>query len=188
MTPATPHAALHQTLSALPMGVHCRPAQAADESLLREVFASTRAQDLALLGMEPVVLSTLVQMQFEAQRRHYMQTHPGCMAWVVEGAASGAMAPQTLGQMWLHLDASGLHLMDIAVLPTQRGQGIAAICVQALLHLADAHGWPVHLHVLADSAIRHWYARLGFVTTAHVGLHQAMTRPVIDSEKRYEQA
>lgn len=96
MTPATLPAALQQTLSALPMGVRCRPAQASDESLLREVFASTRAQDLALLGMAPVVLSTPVQMQFEAQRRHYMR--------------------------------------------------------------------------------------------AHVGLHQAMTRPVIDSEKRYEQA
>jgi GNAT superfamily N-acetyltransferase len=170
------------------MGVRCRPAQASDESLLREVFASTRAQDLALLGMEPVVLSTLVQMQFEAQRHHYTRAHAGCMAWVVERAAAGSSAPQALGHMWLHLDASGLRLMDIAVLPAQRGQGIAAICVQALLHLADAHGWPVHLHVLADDAIRHWYARLGFVTTAHVGQHQAMTRPVIDPESRYEQA
>jgi ribosomal protein S18 acetylase RimI-like enzyme len=171
-----------QALSALPMGVRCRPAEVADMGFLRQAYASTRAQDLALLGVDPAVLETLVSMQFDAQRRHYVQHYPGCMPWVIEQHG------QALGQMWLHLDDDGLRLMDIAVLPAHRRQGLASSCVQALLRLADQHAWPVHLHVLADNPIRHWYARLGFVVTDESGLHQAMTRQAIEQETRYEQA
>lgn len=177
-----------QALSALAMGVRCRPVQASDMGFLREAYARARAQDLALLAVDAATLDALLQMQFDAQRRHYSQAYPGCTAWVIERGQLCQPGVQPVGQMWLHLDEQGLRLMDISVLPSHRLQGIAAICVQALLHIADAMRWPVHLHVLADNPIRHWYARLGFVTTGHTGLHQAMTRPAVDQENRYEQA
>jgi ribosomal protein S18 acetylase RimI-like enzyme len=176
------HAAFLQTLSALPLGVRCRPAAAPDMGFLRELHACTRAQDLALLDVTPAVLDTLLNMQFEAQQRHHLQLHPGSMPWVIERHGQG------LGQMRLHLDDDGVHLMDIAVSPAQRRQGLASACLQALLQLADRHAWPVHLHVLADNPIRHWYARLGFVLTAEAGLHQAMTRQAVEQETRYEKA
>jgi ribosomal protein S18 acetylase RimI-like enzyme len=177
-----PHMLNPQALSALPRGVRCRPADAADTGFLRDLHAHTRALDLALLDVAPTLLATLLTMQFDAQGRHHRQQHPGCMPWVIERHG------QALGQMWLHLDDHGLHLMDIAVLPAHQGQGLASTCVQALLQLADHHAWPVHLHVLADNPIRHWYARLGFAVTAEAGLHQAMTRPAVEQETRYEQA
>lgn len=170
------------SLAALPMGVRCRPAQASDAGFLRQLYAATRAQDLALLHISPAMLDGLIDMQFDAQRRHYTQSYPGCMPWVIEQDA------QPVGQLWLHLKANGLRLLDISVLPTHRRQGIGSICIGALLALADRHGWRMHLHVLTDNPVRQWYARLGFAATHITGLHLAMTRPAVNLETRYEQA
>lgn len=167
-------------------GLHCRPACAADQAFLREAFAQTRGQDLpsalAQQGADPALLASLLAMQFDAQRQHFARQHPGSMPWVIE------RHDQAVGQMWLHGGAEGLRLLDIAVLPAHRRQGVGAQCLQYLLRIADHHAWPVHLHVAMDNPVRHWYARLGFVLTDASGLHQAMTRPAIQLESRYEQA
>jgi hypothetical protein len=85
-----------QALSALPKGVRCRPADAADTGFLRHLHAYTRAQDLALLDVAPALLDALLSMQFEAQGRHHRQQHPGSMPWVIERHG------QALGQITMH--------------------------------------------------------------------------------------
>lgn len=179
-------AALQTALSSLAMGVRCWPADTGDKAddmgFLRDAHASTRAQDLALLSVDPAMLQALVQMQFEAQRQHYVHHYPGSMPWVI------AHQGRPVGHMWLHHDDHGLRLMDIAVLPAHRGLGVAGVCMRALMAVAQEQGCPVHLHVRADNPIRHWYARLGFATTGTSGLHLAMTFSHAVEDPRYEQA
>jgi len=164
-----------------PAGLRCRPVDAGDEPFLLQLHASTQAPDLASAGLDPAMLSGLVHMQFEAQRRHYRQHYPGCEAWLIERAGP-------VGQLWLQLGKPGLCLMDITVLPAHRRQGVATACLAALTRWADEHGRHVHLHVAVDNPVRAWYERLGFVITGTHGLHQAMTRFSVNRETLYEQA
>ena len=73
------------------------------------------------------------------------------------------------------------------MLPAYQGRGGARTALLTLLSLADAHGVAVHLHVLQDNPVRHWYARLGFETTSMSGLYQAMTRIPTVQEYPHEQ-
>jgi ribosomal protein S18 acetylase RimI-like enzyme len=173
-------------------GLRCRPANSNDEAFLRSLFASVKGQALQASGLAPQALENLLHMQFEAQRRHYQAHYPGGMPWVLERQGAPAGQPpqltQPLGQMWLQLDDQSLRLMDLAILPAHCRQGLASICLRALTQFADAHGLAMHLHVSTDDPVRHWYARLGFVTTHTQGLHQAMTRSAVDQESFHEQA
>ena len=177
---------LQQALSDLPMAMRCRPAGPDDMGFLLDTFAITREHDLGLQGIDPGLREALVDMQFKAQQGHYTQAYPGCKPWVIEQSG------RKLGQMWLFLDSRpddpGLRLMDLAVLPAYRHQGVATACLQALLRLTEHLGWPMHLHVLANNPIRHWYERMGFALTHEAGLYLGMTHQAIKQESFCEQA
>lgn len=161
----------------------CARAGEADQAFLREVFASTKAIELSLLDPDPVVRSAFVAMQMLAQRRSAELYYPGAIELVLHHEGVSA------GRLWLHDDGNGLRIVDITLLPPFQGRGAARACLGALIRLADAHGRALHLHVLIDNPIRHWYARLGFELTATTGLYQAMTRlPTLSESEHHEQA
>lgn len=174
---------LSNVLSALGPDLRARPVAPADEALLHTIYASTRQAELAALGETPLIRDTFVSMQFEAQRRHFVQHHPDSTQWLIERGS----AP--VGRLWLSLNQGGLQVLDITVLPEWQGQGIGGACLRHLARHADAQEWAMALHVRADNPARHWYTRMGFVTTDTSDIYMAMNRPPVDFlESRYEQA
>lgn len=160
----------------------CGRAGETDQAFLREVFASTKAIELSLLEPDPAVRASFVAMQMLAQRRSAELYYPGAIELVLHHQGISA------GRLWLHDDGSSLRIVDITLLQAFQGQGAARACLRALMHLADTHGRALHLHVLIDNPIRHWYVRLGFELTSTTGLYQAMTRLPTLFESEHEQA
>ncbi len=62
----------------------------------------------------------------------------------------------------MHETAAEFRLMDIALIPQERGKGIGTPIVVKLLESAARRGIPVTLHVEPDNPAQRMYARLGF--------------------------
>ncbi|HEU5001332.1 MAG TPA: GNAT family N-acetyltransferase, partial [Actinomycetota bacterium] len=102
-----------------------RPAESGDESFLRALHASTR-QDLAVLPLPPGQLEALLDLQFRARETSYRQQFPGAedSVIVVDGKPAGRLLLQrALGA------PPRAHVVDIALLPAYRGQGIGTAVV-----------------------------------------------------------
>lgn len=174
---------LTQLPRALPAPWQCLRAGQDDQALLRDVFASTKRIELSQLTPDVQLRDVFIGMQMRAQRQSVARYYPDAIEWVVRHHKTA------VGRLWLHEDTAGVRIIDITLLPEHQGQGGARTLLHTLMRLADQSGRPLHLHVLADNPIRHWYARLGFALTATSGLYQAMTRlPTVALEQRYEQA
>lgn len=75
------------------------------------------------------------------------------------------------GRLSVSTAESGIHVIDIALLPAARGLGLGARILREILASAEASGKPVTLHVERSSPARRLYERLGFRTVEERGLH-----------------
>ena len=131
-----------------------------------ELFASTRTRELNLLSPEQA--TAFCEFQCEAQRRSYSQ-RGGAECHVIESDATA------IGRLWLSREADYTTVLDITVLPAQRGAGVGTQVLERLL----AEGTPVRLAVMRDNPAQRLYQRLGFrvIGEDDVRLHLEWTQP-----------
>jgi GNAT superfamily N-acetyltransferase len=141
-----------------------RPATPDDQLFLRKLFASTRADELALLGGDESQKEAFISMQFNAQSRQYAMNYPQANHSII-------LSDETpIGRMLTAGREDAILLLDIALLPEYRNAGIGTRLIQDLLNEAAAAGKAVQLHVFASNPAKHLYERLGF---SQVGLDAA---------------
>lgn len=156
--------------------VSLRPAQPADQAFLARVYASTRADEMALVSWTDEQKAGFVQMQFDAQTEHYRLHYPKAEYLVIErdGVAIGRLIRELLdGQ---------LILMDLTLLPEYRNAGIGTAILQDLMAEAASLGLPLVLRVEFFNPVIRLYSRLGFVKTREVNAvyHEMIWTPVAD--------
>lgn len=154
--------------------VHLRAVDAAaDGALLLDIYASTRADELALTGWDPATQQVFVRQQFDAQTRHYGLCWPHADHWVIEVATAAGRLPA--GRLWVDRGPDALRVLDIALLPDWRGQGIGSALLRDLMEDARRTDRPLTISVEHGNPARHLYDRLGFVPAGEPeGLHQRM--------------
>jgi ribosomal protein S18 acetylase RimI-like enzyme len=144
-----------------------RAALPTDVEFEQFLYASTR-EDLRPLG--PEVFDGLIGMQFRAQSMSIKLDHPRADRKIVlvDGAPVGRLV----------VDASDKHveLIDIALLPAFRNQGIGTCVLRSVLAQADRIGRAVRLHVEKQNRAVRLYERLGFLITGDAGMYLAMSR------------
>jgi ribosomal protein S18 acetylase RimI-like enzyme len=131
-------------------------ATVADEPFLYEVFASTRRDEFAPLGLPDAQLEMLLRPQFEMQRRSHRAGHPTAverLVWV-SGAPVGVVLTAETDE--------ALSLVNIALLPEARNQGHGGRILRELQDSARRLARPIRLHVLKGGPAERFYARLGF--------------------------
>ena len=150
-----------------------RPASAADDDFLRCVYAASRADELALTGWDATQRQDFVSMQYRAQAAHYQAHWPDAHQSVLVAWQNGLA--HDAGWLWLDQRAETIHLLDIALLPAFRGQGIGTRCLQTLMQQAAISDRALTIYVEAGNPARRLYERLGFVPVGHAqGVHQHM--------------
>lgn len=149
--------------------VTLRPVADGDEEFLREVFASSRAEELAALGWTDEQQAGFVDFQFRAQTSDYLRRFPGSEHSVV--LVDGKPA----GRMWVASQEGELRLLDLTMAPGSRGQGVGTLLLRRLQERAVREDVPLRHTVLVgnDAALR-LYRRLGFVTVGTTGMHVLM--------------
>ena len=129
-----------------------RPAAAADDPFLLKLFASTRAEELALLNFSEQQKEAFIKMQFEAQRRGYPPADHQIIFF----------RDRPVGRTLVKRSDDGFQLIDISLLPDARNAGIGEHLITELQNEAAALGKPVKLHVMTTNPARRLYERLGF--------------------------
>jgi len=163
----TPGAATAFRLPAtlLAQGFATRPENDADTDFLMRLFASTREDELAPVPWTAEQKAAFLAQQFQAQRRHYRTQLDNCAFDVIEHRG------EPVGRLYLQTGESCLHLVDIALVPDMRGQGVGAAILEAVQVAASARGKGVSAFVEQANPARRLYRRLGFAEIADHGIH-----------------
>ncbi len=148
-----------------------RPIEPPDEEFLYRVYASTREEELAPLTWDDAQKAAFLRMQYAAQSLHYHTHYADCAFLIV--LADGV----PIGRLYLDRAEDEFRIIDIALLPEWRGQGIGGGLLESILAEADALGRPVSLYVEGFNRASQLYERLGFVQGKMEGVYYYMERP-----------
>lgn len=156
-------------------GFSLRPEVEGDDPFLLELYESTRAAELAMIADWTAEQKRMfVAQQFNAQRLHYRTRLANCLFSVIEHKN------EPVGRLYTQETASQLRIIDIALVPALRGQGLGTAILEHLLAEADAAALPVGLFVEPYNPASRLYRRLGFLTVAELDFYTEMERPCED--------
>jgi ribosomal protein S18 acetylase RimI-like enzyme len=155
---------------ALPAGVTLRDETDGDQDFVADLYASTREEELRPVAWPDAQKRAFLRQQFELQRAHYRQHYEGAQWLIVLREA----AP--IGRLYLKTGSVEVRLMDVALVPAQRGLGIGTALMRSLLNYADGLGMPVSLHVEPFNPAIRLYERLGFAARETRGIYCYMER------------
>jgi ribosomal protein S18 acetylase RimI-like enzyme len=142
-----------------------RPATAADEPFLLRLYASTRAEELAMVDWPDDRKLAFVEQQFTAQHRWYREQYADASFAVV--LVDGCPA----GRLYLAAWEGELRLVDVSLLPEFRGRGIGQALVRQVLAEGASSGKAVSIHVERFNRALRLYARLGFEIVEDKGVY-----------------
>lgn len=145
-----------------------RPATPADEPFLREVYASTRAEELAAVPWTDEQKQAFTDSQFTAQDTHYRAHYPTAQFLVIEDAGTA------IGRLYVDHWAREIRIMDIALLPRFRGAGIGSHLLGDLQKEALGAGKALSIHVEKFNPALRLYERLGFRVQEDKGIYLLM--------------
>ncbi len=157
-------------------GIVTRPVEAGDHGFLGSLYASSRSAEMARTGWTPDECEAFLAHQFELQHRYYLEQHADAQFLLL------LRGERPIGRLYWreHEHAQGqgheASLIDITLLPEERGRGIGSAWMQQLTARADGEGLTVGLYVEPDNPALRLYQRFGFQATSDNGVYVRMIR------------
>lgn len=146
-----------------------RPVDAGDEEFVYQVYASTRAAEMALVDWTAEQKEAFLRMQVSAQTDHYKNYYPRAQYHVIQ------REDVLIGRLITDQSPKNILIIDIALLPEYRAAGIGTAVMQNLMHYAVEINLPIILRVEFFNPALNLYARLGFVKTGEMSIYHEMT-------------
>jgi ribosomal protein S18 acetylase RimI-like enzyme len=155
-------------LMELPGTITLRTAVEADYDFMRQLYAATREEEMAHFPFDEAQKTAFLDQQFAAQFEHYGVHYPTCERNIVlrDGAP--------IGRLWIDEWRDQIRLVDIALMPGERGSGVGTMLVRDVLDRGAKAGKPVTIHVEAYNPALRLYERLGFVRVDTNGVYYFM--------------
>ena len=160
--------AFHSPSERIPEGVRFRSITTNDLPFLRQLYASTRAQEMDMLDWTHAQKDAFISLQFEAQHDYYTRQFSKAEFLIVEWHA------QPAGRVYIDRRATEIRLVDIALLPAFRNRGLGGSLMEELLHEGQSSMLPVTIHVEKNNPAMHLYTRLGFKAIEEQGVYDLM--------------
>jgi ribosomal protein S18 acetylase RimI-like enzyme len=139
-----------------PQMIELRGATPGDDDFLRDLYETTRAEEVRGFGWDEAEQHAFLEMQFTMQKRAYLMQHPNAQHSIIwcDG--------QRAGRILVDRSGGGLTLVDISVHPDFRKRGIASQMLKRLQAESDL----VLLSVdKTNLSARRLYEKFGFMTT-----------------------
>lgn len=153
-----------------PAGLTLREIVAADLGFLSDLYADGRAAEMAPVPWPEHAKRDFLQQQFDLQHAYYEKNYPGADRLVIEYAG------ERIGRIYVYRSANDIRIMDIALLPGFRGQGIGSALLAELIEESERTGASISLHVEAENPATRLYQRLGFEHWEDRGVYQYLGR------------
>ncbi len=147
-----------------------RPITTQDEPFLHRLYASTREDELAVVPWSESEKETFLTMQFNAQHTFYHQQFIGAEFLIIE------KGNEPIGRLYVDRRNYEIRIIDIALLPSHRNQGIGTKYLEAILEEGQGAGLPVRIHVEHNNTALRLYNRLGFQKVTEKGVYFLMEK------------
>jgi ribosomal protein S18 acetylase RimI-like enzyme len=112
-----------------------------------------------------------LRSQFEAQDAWYREHYASASFDVI------LVDGEPAGRLYVLRRDAEIRIVDIALLPEQRGSGVGTSLLRELLAEADAAGKSVAIHVERMNPALRLYERLGFSVAEDKGVYLFLERP-----------
>ena len=150
------------------LGLMFRPITDADLPFLRQLYGSTRTQELAPVPWSDAQKAAFLDHQFHAQHTHYVRHYSTARFLIILRAGVPA------GRLYLGRWEREHCIVDVSFLPEHCGQGLGTALLRDILDEAAAAGKSVTIHVEKNNPAMRLYRRLGFVTVEDKGVYDLM--------------
>jgi RimJ/RimL family protein N-acetyltransferase len=142
-----------------------RPVRPDDEEFLYAVYASTRAEEMALVPWTEQQREIFVRSQFAAQSQHYQSHYPEALHQII------LLDERPVGRLYIDRRAPEIRILDITILPEQRGCGIGTPLIRNLMNEAAASQRRLTIHIESFNRSRSLFERLGFTPMEENGFY-----------------
>ena len=150
------------------MSITLRTVTSEDEAFLLEVYASTRAAEMAMVPWTAEQKSAFLKFQFDAQASYYREQFPETQFQVIMNDG------ERVGRLYIVREADQIRILDITIVPDRRGRGIGSRLIVELLEEALAANKPLHIWVEKDNPSQNLFSRLGFLVVQEDGYNQLL--------------
>lgn len=148
--------------------VQFRQVSETDLPFLCELYGTTRADELARVDWTNDQKQQFITMQFEAQHSHYQNYFPDADYLIV------CQGDHPIGRLYIDRRESEIRLIDIALIPDVRSQGLGGAMLQTLIEEARQSEKSLSIHVEKNNPAMALYLRLGFVKIEDQGVYDLM--------------
>lgn len=148
-----------------------RPVTDDDMAFMRDLYATTRDEEMNKVEWSDQEKRAFLDGQFEAQKVHYDRYYVKAEFLIIEKDG------ERIGRLYLDRGVNDWCLIDIALLPAWRGSGIGTMLIREIMEDAAAAGKPVTLYVEFFNPAKHLYDRLGFQEVRTNGVYWEMIWP-----------
>ena len=152
----------------LPKSISFRPIRENDKDFLCRLYATTRADEMAMVPWSEKEKSEFLSMQFNAQHQYYHGQFSDADFLIISQDAA------TIGRVYIQRRVDEIRLIDIALLPEHRGSGLGTQLLNELLLEAEQKQLPVRIHVEHFNPALRLYERLGFQQIEDQGVYYLM--------------
>lgn len=153
------------TQSPLATNIALRPVGPEDDDFLLAVYASTRAEEMALVPWTDQQCEAFIRSQFSAQLDHYSKKYPAANHDVI--LSNG----RRVGRLYVARLDQEVRIVDITVLPAERNGGIGSYLIKQLLDEARRGEKVTRIYVEEFNPSLSLFQRLGFSLKEQHGIH-----------------
>jgi ribosomal protein S18 acetylase RimI-like enzyme len=137
-------------------GITLRRATPEDYAFMRQLYGTSRADELESYPFTAEQKEAFLDHQFAAQSQHYAQHYPTARFDIIEKGG------RAIGRFYVDVWESEIRVVDIAILPEFQKAGIGSALMTSAMEEGRASGKPVTIHVEMYNPALHLYERLGF--------------------------
>ncbi len=151
-----------------PSDISFRPIIDDDRAFLTRLYASTRAEEMAVVPWDQEEKDRFLRFQFAAQHTYYQDNFMSASFNLI------LKNDTPVGRLYLDRRADEHRLIDIAILPEHRGTGLGTWLMNNVLGEAGDAGKKVRIHVEQNNPAMRLYLRLGFREVEDQGVYRLM--------------
>jgi ribosomal protein S18 acetylase RimI-like enzyme len=150
------------------MTITLRDATAEDEAFLRQVYACTRAEEMALVPWTDEQREAFLRFQFDAQDSYYRSQFPEAAYQIIlkDGAP--------VGRLYVYRNSTDMRILDITILPEHRAAGVGTSLIRGLQAEAEESNQPLNIWVENFNRSQSLFKRLGFLIVQEEGYNNLL--------------
>ena len=145
-----------------------RPINNTDMPFLSNLYASTRADEIAQTGWPKDQQDAFLKQQHETQHRYYTENFKEASFDLI------LKEDKPIGRLYLDRRREEIRIIDISLLPQSRGKGIGGAIIRDILAEGKHRNLPVTIHVEKNNPALRLYHRLNFQEIEDLGIYLFM--------------